>query len=105
MRSKPLAPRLALLLAGVIFLSGPLYAGKRTPDKVLNVYTATWCAACLSEKAAVAKWAQTNNVRVVWIDADKYPHLHKQAGVRSLPTYDYMIDGVRQWRAYTVRKF
>ena len=63
-------------------------------DKVVVQYSATWCGNCRIMKPKFKKLAtETESVKFVIIDAEKFPESRKLADVSNLPTFATFVDG------------
>jgi thioredoxin 1 len=63
-------------------------------DKVVVQYSATWCGNCRIMKPKFKKLAtETENVKFVIIDAEKFPESRKLADVSNLPTFATFVNG------------
>jgi len=63
-------------------------------DKVVVQYSATWCGNCRIMKPKFKKLAtETEDVKFVIIDAEKFPESRKLADVSNLPTFATFVNG------------
>jgi len=64
------------------------------PDNIeVLVFTAKWCSACQRDKPQI-ETMRRRGVKVTEIDADEHPELLRKYGVRELPTYIVLEDGI-----------
>ena len=59
----------------------------------LLAFTATWCPACQRDKPRLAE-LRREGLKISTIDADAQPELLHRYGVKLLPTYIVLKDGV-----------
>ena len=93
---------LLLLLVPVFLLAGcegvVVDPGKQPPEpqpdniEVL-VFTAKWCSACQRDKPQIDEMRR-RGVKVTEINVDQHPDLVRKHGIKSLPTYIVLKDGV-----------
>ncbi len=63
-------------------------------NKVLVQFGATWCGNCRIMKPKVKRLAsEDENVKYVYVDAEKYPESRKLASVTNLPTFAIYHNG------------
>jgi len=71
-------------------------------DKVIVQYSATWCGNCRIMKPKFKKLAaETETVKFVIIDAEKFPESRKLADVSNLPTFATFVNGEFKSQAQT----
>lgn len=66
--------------------------GKPASIEVL-VFTAKWCSACQRDKPQIDEMRR-RGVKVTEINVDQHPDLVRKHGIKSLPTYIVLKDGV-----------
>ncbi len=76
-------------------------------DIEVLAFTADWCPACQRDKSHI-KQLQNQGLKITIIDADTQPEKLKRYGVKLLPTYIILKDGIeikRTNNVYTLRKW
>jgi len=64
-------------------------------ELVLVQYGATWCGSCKIMKPKVKRLSgEYENIKFVYVDAEKFPESRKLAKVTNLPTFAAFKDGV-----------
>jgi thioredoxin 1 len=64
-------------------------------DKVVVQYGATWCGSCRIMKPKMKRLAKDyNQVKFLYVDAEKLPESRKLASVTNLPTFATFKDGI-----------
>jgi thiol-disulfide isomerase/thioredoxin len=64
-------------------------------ELVLVQYGATWCGSCRIMKPKVKRLSgEFQNIKFVYVDAEKYPESRKLAQVTNLPTFATFKSGV-----------
>lgn len=71
-------------------------------DKVIVQYSATWCGNCRIMKPKFKKLAtETETIKFVIVDAEKFPESRKLADVSNLPTFATFVNGEKKNQTQT----
>ncbi len=74
-----------------VLLLAMLFTSTAQAETKLLVFSAQWCGPCRSMSPTIAK-LESEGVKVVRVDIDKYPSYSRSWNVRSVPTF-VVVDG------------
>ena len=74
-----------------------------TEGKVLLDFYADWCGTCKAMSPVLDKFQSTSDVELVKVNVDENRELAQQYGVRGIPCFVYLENGITKGRAVGVQ--